>query len=161
MAKQWTRYARLRQYVEQAGVPVLDGSGNPPVRVPDAVAEWSGMPKGIKVQGTYKRSTGGSVRMGIPAQGPTIHMNLPEHSPEWLYIGVLAHEYGHHIDYEMGEYHAGTQFDREQRASLRGYELLVALGIAPSDAVRSVFNMSMASYRPNYWGYERTREEFV
>lgn len=133
------RFEKLRNYIEDAGVPVFENSGAPPSSIPDELCDKAGFPRGWRVQGTYRPGDGLD-------RGSSIHLNLPDNAPEWLRLGVLAHEYGHHIDRVMGTYYSQGHYERERAASERAYELLLALGIKPTEYVRATFNVSMVSH---------------
>jgi hypothetical protein len=76
---------------------------------------------------------------------PTIEMFIPPWAPVSTQAGVLAHEFGHHIDHLLNPQDHDRTRGRvsEYRASWHAYEFLTALGVPITQHLRKVLNYSI------------------
>lgn len=144
------RFDKLVEYVRDTGVVVrhVDTARFP--AVPDSLWQAVGAPesmRGAKLQGLYDYPG------GLMGEKPTIRLGLPPKAPEWLRVGILAHEYGHHVTWLLGTHPMqrgpwldDVYYEGERDASWHGYEVLRGLGINVTSPLRSVLNMSIESH---------------
>ena len=96
-------------------------------------------------------------------QKPVISLRFEDGAPEWLQVGILAHELGHKVDNQaFGLDYRGIisrsrfnlmmwgedkdVFDLEARASERAFELCYALGIDLTSKLRACLNYSIGNH---------------